>query len=256
MLLGQPIVVEPKPFSVGFRAEHSQDALNRRTYGSYYGNPNLGAADYLFSNVTDKRTGEAVYSFCMCPGGQVVNASSLPNRLTTNGMSHFARNGENANAAILASVHPTSIDEGLKLQSTIEQNAWNVARGLGPASTGYAFLRKEAPDLASCPIRGTFGPGIVPFEIGALFPDSVANRLRDGFALFQKRILGGEPSLLTAPETRTSAPLRILRDPETLQSVSVRGLYPCGEGAGYAGGIMSSAVDGIRIAEQIIRNEL
>lgn len=256
MLLGQPIVVEPKPFSVGFRAEHSQDALNRRTYGSYYGNPNLGAADYLFSNVTDKRTGEAVYSFCMCPGGQVVNASSLPNRLTTNGMSHYSRNGENANAAILASVHPTSIDEGLELQSTIEHNAWNVARGLGPASTGYAFLRKEAPDLASCPIRGTFGPGIVPFEIGALFPDSVANRLRDGFALFQKRILGGEPALLTAPETRTSAPLRILRDPETLQSVSVRGLYPCGEGAGYAGGIMSSAVDGIRIAEQIIRNEL
>ena len=255
MLLEQPIVMEPKPFSIGFRTEHSQDALNRRTYGSFYGNPNLGAADYLFSNVTDKRTGEAVYSFCMCPGGQVVNASSLPNRLTTNGMSQYARDGENANAAILASVHPSSIEEGLELQSTVERNAWNAARGLGPASTGYAFLRKEAPDLATCPIRATFGPGIAPTEIGALFPDSVANRLRNGYALFQKRILGDEPSLLTAPETRTSAPLRILRDPETLQSISVRGLYPCGEGAGYAGGIMSSAVDGIRIAEQIIRNE-
>lgn len=251
MLIDHPLAVEAKPFSVGFRAEHSQDALNRRVYGKYYGMPQLGAADYQFSYVTNKATSEAVYSFCMCPGGQVVNASSLPNRLTTNGMSIFARDGKNANAAILASVRPQTPKEGLELQKQIESAAWDVARGLGPATTGRDFLNKTTPAKLHS-ITPTFCPGVAPFDINELFPSPVATRLREGFAKFSQRILGDEPSLLTAPETRTSAPLRILRDKDSLQSLSCAGLYPCGEGAGYAGGIMSSAVDGLRVAEQIL----
>ena len=251
MILKSPVSVDAKPFSVGFRAEHDQDALNRRIFGKHYGAPQLGAADYLFSHVTDKATSEAVYSFCMCPGGQVVNASSLPDRLTTNGMSVYARDGKNANAAILASVRPSTPEEGLDLQKQIEKAAWNVARGQAPATNGKDFLARTTPSSLYGPTP-TFRPGVAPYDISTLFPPSVASRLREGFALFSKRILGDEPALLTAPETRTSAPLRILRDGETLQSISCKGLYPCGEGAGYAGGIMSSAADGLRIAERIL----
>ncbi len=251
MLLNSPLAIEAKPFSVGFRAEHSQEALNARIYGKYNGNPNLGAADYLFSHVTDKTTSEAVYSFCMCPGGQVVNASSLPGHLTTNGMSHYARDGKNANAAILASVRPATVREGLALQESIEKAAYNVALGMGPATTGNNFLNQQKPDKLNG-VSSTFLPGVTPFDLNELFPTSVSARLREGFAKFRERILGNEPALLTAPETRTSAPLRILRNGETLQALNGVGIYPCGEGAGYAGGIMSSAVDGLRVAEQII----
>jgi len=255
MLLASPLAIQAKPFSVGFRAEHSQDALNRRVYGKHYGAPQLGAADYLFSHVTDKTSSEAVYSFCMCPGGQVVNASSLPGRLTTNGMSVYARDGKNANAAILASVRPTTPEEGLELQKRIESAAWQVAAGSGPATTDKDFLDQNTPTRLTGPIP-TFRPGIVPYDVNKLFPAQVAARLREGFALFQKRILGAEPALLTAPETRTSAPMRILRNEETLQAISCEGLYPCGEGAGYAGGIMSSAADGLRVAERILETLL
>ncbi|MBO5213371.1 MAG: hypothetical protein J6B86_01200 [Clostridia bacterium] len=254
MMLSKPLSIEAKPFSVGFRVEHSQEALNAKIYGKYNGTPSLGAADYLFSHVTDKAASEAVYSFCMCPGGQVVNASSLPGQLTTNGMSRYARDGENANAAILASVRPATVQEGLDLQKTIETAAFAVAQGMGPATTEKAFLNQETPDRLDG-INPTFLPGVVPFDINELFPADVSARLREGFSKFQDRILGNEPAILTAPETRTSAPLRILRNPDTLQAVGGRGLYPCGEGAGYAGGIMSSAVDGIRVAEQIIQGK-
>lgn len=254
MMLSKPLSIEAKPFSVGFRVEHSQEALNERIYGKYNGIPSLGAADYLFSHVTDKATSEAVYSFCMCPGGQVVNASSLPGQLTTNGMSHYARNGKNANAAILASVRPATVQEGLDLQKTIETAAYSVAQGLGPATTEKAFLNQETPDRL-IGVEPTFLPGVVPYNINELFPSALSTRLREGFSKFQSRILGNEPAILTAPETRTSAPLRILRNPETLQAINGKGLYPCGEGAGYAGGIMSSAVDGIRVAEQIIQGD-
>ncbi len=251
MLLKKPLAIDVKPFSVGFRAEHSQEALNARIYGKYNGLPQLGPADYLFSHVTDKTTSEAVYSFCMCPGGQVVNASSLPGQLTTNGMSSYARDGKNANAAILASVRPATVQEGLDLQKAIETAAFRVADGMGPATTDKAFLNRETPHRLTGP-QATFLPGVEPYDINRLFPPTVSARLRDGFAKFRERILGNEPAILTAPETRTSAPLRILRHPDTLQAVNAKGLYPCGEGAGYAGGIMSSAVDGIRVAEQII----
>ncbi len=251
MLLTKPLVIEAKPFAVGFRVEHSQEALNKRIYGKYYGNPNLPPAEYLFSHVTDKSVSEAVYSFCMCPGGQVVNASSLPGRLTTNGMSNFARNGKNANAALLASIRPATVKEGMALQKSIEIAAYNVARGLGPATTGKAFLNQEKPILGNN-IQGTFLPGIAPFDINVLFPTKVSQRLREGYFRFKERMLGEEPALLTAPETRTSAPLRIVRESDTLQAIGAMGLYPCGEGAGYAGGIMSSAADGLKIAEQIL----
>lgn len=252
-LLTKPLLIEPKPFSVGFRAEHSQEALNRRIYGKHYGADILGAADYQFSYVTDKTRNEAVYTFCMCPGGTVVNASSLPGALTTNGMSTSQRNGSNANAAILASVRPNTVQEGLELQESIERAAYKAANGLGPVTTGRAFLNREQPGK-NLPVRPTFAPGTEPFDINELFPAEVSARLREGFAKFGEKILGDEPSVLTAPETRTSAPLRILRDPVTLEASTCRGLYPCGEGAGYAGGIMSSAVDGFKVAEQILRS--
>ncbi len=254
MLLSKPLLIEAKPFSVGFRVEHNQEALNARIFGKYNGFSKLGAADYLFSHVTDKATSEAVYSFCMCPGGQVVNASSLPGQLTTNGMSNYARNGKNANAAILASVRPATVLEGLNLQKAIETAAYNVACGMGPASTDRAFLNQEKPDKLTG-VEPTFLPGVVPYDINELFPSPLSSRLREGFSKFKSRILGNEPAILTAPETRTSAPLRILRNSDTLQAQNANGLYPCGEGAGYAGGIMSSAVDGIRVAEQIIGME-
>ncbi len=255
MLLSKPLLIEAKPFAVGFRVEHDQEALNRRIYGKYYGNKHLPPAEYLFSHVTDKTLSEAVYSFCMCPGGQVVNASSLPERLTTNGMSNFARNGTNANAALLASVRPNSVREGMELQKTIETAAYRACSGMGPATSGKAFLNKERPgNLKEVP--STFLPGIAPYDINELFPSAVADRLREGFFRFRERLLGNEPALLTAPETRTSAPLRIVRNTNTLEAVGGTGLYPCGEGAGYAGGIMSSAADGIRIAEKILgRNQ-
>ena len=251
MLLRSPLAISAKPFAVGFRAEHCQEALNRRIYGKYCGAPRLGPADYLFSHVTDKETSEAVYSFCMCPGGQVVNASSLPGQLTTNGMSRYDRDGENANAAILASVRPDSPEEGLLLQQTIESAAWSVAKGCAPVTTGSDFLNQTRPNKITGPAP-TFLPGTEPYDLNGLYPASVAARLREGFAKFQTRILGCEPAVLTGPETRTSSPLRILRNPETLQATCGQGLYPCGEGAGYAGGIMSSAVDGLRVAEQIL----
>ncbi len=255
MLLKKPLAIQAKPFSVGFRVEHSQEALNQRIYGKFNGNTNLGPADYLFSYVTDKSTSEAVYSFCMCPGGQVVNASSLPDQLVTNGMSHYTRDGKNANAAILASVRPASVKEGLDLQKSIEIAAYHVANGMGPTTTGKDFLNQTCPSRLSGPMA-TFLPGVTPFDINELFPSMVSHRLREGFSKFKERILGDEPALLTAPETRTSAPLRILRNEDSLQAVNGAGLYPCGEGAGYAGGIMSSAVDGLRVAEQIIAREL
>ena len=252
MLLNQPLSVTVKPFSVGFRAEHDQDALNRRTYGAHYGAPQLGPADYLFHSVTNKAAGEAVYSFCMCPGGTVVNASSQEERLVTNGMSNAARDGKNANAAILASVHPETIREAFALQDNIEQAAYRAAEGLAPATTAEAFLNQEKPAVLTgvCP---TFLPGVVPYDVNQLFPSPVAARLREGFALFRRRILGDGDAVLTAPETRTSAPLRILRGEGSLSALGADGLYPCGEGAGYAGGIMSAAADGMRVAEQIIR---
>lgn len=254
MLLSKSLIIEAKPFAVGFRVEHSQEALNARIFGKYNRFASLGAADYLFSHVTDKATSEAVYSFCMCPGGQVVNASSLPGQLTTNGMSHYARNGKNANAAILASVRPTTVREGLDLQKSIETAAYTVACGIAPASTDRAFLNQEKPDILTG-VEPTFLPGVVPYDINELFSSPLSARLREGFSKFKHRILGDEPAVLTAPETRTSAPLRILRNSDTLQAQNAQGLYPCGEGAGYAGGIMSSAVDGIRVAEQIIGRE-
>lgn len=253
MLLSKDLIVEPKPFAIGFRAEHDQEALNRRIYGKHVSAPQLGPADYLFSHVTDKQTGQAVYSFCMCPGGTVVNASSLPNRLTTNGMSVYARDGKNANAAILASVRPQTPEQGLALQAAVEAAAWNVARGAAPATTGNAFLNKETPLRLDGP-SPTFLPGVAAHDINDLFPAEISARLREGFAKFKQRILGDEPAVLTAPETRTSAPLRILRDELSLQATCCKGLYPCGEGSGYAGGITSSAVDGLRVAEQILES--
>lgn len=255
MLLGQPLQIETKPFSVGFRIEHRQEQIDRAIYGASAGHPALPPAEYNFSHVTDKNQGKAVYSFCMCPGGQVVNASSLPGRLITNGMSCFARDGQNANAALLASVYPSSPQEGLALQEAIERNAYQAGgRFFAPVSTARAFRNGETPTRLGG-IRPTFLPGTTPYEIGALFPTRITARLQEGLALFEHRICAEPDAVLTGPETRTSAPLRIRRHPESLCAEGADGLYPCGEGAGYAGGIMSSAADGLRIAETILRKE-
>lgn len=253
--LGVPMTA--KPFSVGARIEHFQRDIDRSQYGAFAGHSALSAADYQLScHLPD---GRSVYSFCMCPGGVVVNASSEPGQVVTNGMSLYARNGENANAALLVGITPADFGSdhplaGMALQRTIEKAAFQAAGG------NYRALCQRVGDfLANRPtrqwgkVRPSFLPGVCPGAVDDCLPPFVTAALRQALPLFAEKItaFGDEDALLTAPETRSSSPVRILRD-ESRQS-ACRGLYPCGEGAGYAGGIMSAAADGIRVAEALIQ---
>lgn len=248
MLLEQPLQIAPKPFSVGFRMEHLQEDINRAMYGDFA--DILPAADYSFSKVFDKTKGLAAYTFCMCPGGYVINASSDPDGTVTNGMSYHARDGRNANSAMLASVSFDSTQKGLDFQRKLEQTAFCLGNGKAPASLLQDFLNGEKTKHCGR-VQPTFLPGTEFCDLNALFPSPVSDMLKTGLAAFGKRIFSDGEAVLTGVETRTSAPLRILRNPQTLESVGCPGLYPCGEGAGYSGGITSSAVDGIKVAEAI-----
>lgn len=246
-----------KPFSVGARIEHRQQDIDRSQYGAFTGHSALGAADYQLScHLPD---GRSVYSFCMCPGGVVVNASSEPGRVVTNGMSLHARNGENANAALLVGVTPKDFGSdhplaGMALQRAIEKAAFQAA------GENYRTVCQRVGDfLAERPtrqwggVRPSFLPGVCPGALDTCLPPFVTAALRQALPLFAEKVaaFADADALLTAPETRSSSPVRILRD-KSFQS-SCRGLYPCGEGAGYAGGIMSAAADGIRVAEALIQ---
>lgn len=253
MLLEQHLQIAPKPFSVGFRMEHLQEDINRAMYGDFA--DMLPAADYSFSKVFDKVKGCAAYTFCMCPGGYVINASSEPDGTVTNGMSYHARDGRNANSAMLASVSFDSPQKGLDFQRKLEQTAFCLGNGKAPASLLKDYLNGEISKSFGH-IKPTFLPGTEFCDFNTLFPKSVSDMLKTGLTEFGKRIYSDGQAVLTGVETRTSAPLRILRNPQTLESVGCAGLYPCGEGAGYSGGITSSAVDGIKVAEAILERNI
>ena len=245
----------PKPFSVGVRIEHPQELIDRALYGRLAGHPALPPAEYTLSH---RENGRACYSFCMCPGGLVVAAASEPGGVVTNGMSYHARDGRNANAALAVSVAPEDFDDGTPLggiafQCGLERAAYAAAGGYyAPCQTVGDFLR-GVPSTGPGAILPTYEPGVAYGSLSAVLPPFVEGQLRRCLPVFGRKMRGFDSAdaLLTAPETRTSSPVRIPRG-EGLFSVSAEGLIPCGEGAGYAGGIMSAAVDGMRAACRIM----
>lgn len=254
--LANTVYMEPKAFSVGARIEHAQVEIDRMLYGRLAGHPALPPAEYTLSHRDDKR---ACYSFCMCPGGEVVAAQSEANTVVTNGMSYHARDGRNANAAIVVSVEPSDFPEsgalgGVAFQREIERTAYRLTGSYqAPCQRVGDFM--EGRRSTKCgQVRPTYPRGVQLGTIEPCLPDFVTDKMREGLRAFERRMRGFAmpDALLTAPETRTSSPVRLARG-DDLFSRSLHGLIPCGEGAGYAGGIMSAAVDGIRAAHQVIQ---
>ncbi len=254
--------MEAKPFSIGVRIEHPQSLIDRARFGPNAGNPLLGAADYkLVHHCTN---GRSAYSFCMCPGGTVVAATSEPGRVVTNGMSQYSRNERNANSAIVVDVTPAdfpgSADDplaaplaGIAFQRHWESLAFEAGGGnySAPVQRVGDFLAGR-PSTALGSVRPSYTPGVHPTDLTTCLPDYVVAALRESLPAFGRQIAGFamEDALLTGVETRTSSPVRITRD-KNFESLNTRGLFPAGEGAGYAGGILSAAVDGIRVAEAV-----
>ncbi len=250
------IAMEQKPFSVGFRIEHKQEFLNRAQYGAFWNHPQLKAADYQLSHREGNR---GCYSFCMCPGGTVVASQSELNTVVTNGMSEYQRDGENCNSAIVASVLPEDLEQdilaGVRFQRLLEQKAfaYGGSNYAAPVQLSNDFLNHQI-STGFLDVKPTYPIATNFAALHEIFPVSVRDMLEKGLVAFERKIQGfsTKNAVLTGVETRTSAPLRILRNGDTLESLSVKGLYPAGEGAGYAGGITSAAVDGIRVATVIV----
>ena len=255
MLYNKKIFLEPKPFSVGARIEHKQEDVNRSLYGKHWNNPNLPQGEYQLSYRQGER---AVYTFCMCPGGTVVPSSSEEKTVVTNGMSEFARDGENANAALVVSVSTDDFGsnplDGVDFARNIERKAYQLAGNnyTAPAATVGSFLDGEG-SLNGADVAPTYAIGVTECNFNELFPKQITDMMRVGVSQFARKMkcFGNRNAVLTAPETRTSSPVRITRNDE-MTSLSISNLYPCGEGAGYAGGIMSAAVDGVKCALKII----
>jgi uncharacterized protein len=257
MLERRGVFMEAKPFAVGFRIEHPQSMIDAARLGRFAGHPALGAADYKL--VHHAANGRAVYSFCMCPGGTVVAATSEPGRVVTNGMSQYSRNERNANAGIVVAINPDPDFPGgplagLELQERLESLAFELggADYCAPAQLVGDFLR-GVPSAALGEVVPSYKPGVRLCDLSTALPDYAIEAIREALPVFGRQIRGFDraDAVLTGVETRTSSPLRITRDPATLQSRNVVGLYPCGEGAGYAGGILSAGVDGIKVAEAV-----
>lgn len=250
------LTLQCKPFSVGFRAEHRQEDIERALYHEAAGHPDLPRGEYQLSSHVG---GRGVYTFCMCPGGQVVAAASEPDTVVTNGMSFHARDGANANAAVVVSVDEKDFGgdpvRAIAFQRRLEKHAWQLGGGnyRAPAQNVTAFLEGRA-ELKIGAVQPTYPLGVQAADLGELFGSELTGALQAGLRDFGRRIRGyaGPDAILTGVETRTSSPVRLPRDPDTLQSPQMAGLYPTGEGAGYAGGIMSAAVDGIRAARALI----
>ena len=255
-LYEQGVYIEAKPFSVGFRIEHEQSMIDSCLFGDNAGNPILGAADYKL--VHHCKNGRTVYSFCMCPGGTVVAAASEPGRVVTNGMSQYSRHERNANSAIVVGItpeqdypgHPLA---GIELQRSLEDLAFNVGgeNYHAPAQLIGDFLAgKSSVELGE--VKPSYTPGITLTDLSQVVPNYVTQAIREAIPAFERKIKGFAKAdgLLTGVETRTSSPICIKRG-QDYQSVNVQGLYPAGEGAGYAGGIWSAGIDGIRVAEAV-----
>lgn len=261
MLHGRGVFMEAKPFSVGFRIEHPQSLIDRARLGKYAGHPKLGAADYKL--VHHASNGRSVYSFCMCPGGTVVAATSEPGRVVTNGMSQYSRNERNANSGIVVGIspeqdYPGSPLAGIELQERLESHAYLLGGSSyeAPAQLVGDFIAGRA-STALGSVEPSYKPGVKLVDLADALPAFAIEAIREALPAFDKQIKGFSlhDAVLTGIETRTSAPLRITRGP-TLQSLNTKGLYPAGEGAGYAGGILSAGVDGIRVAEALVRDML
>ena len=261
MLHARGVSMEPKPFSIGFRIEHPQSLIDRARLGPNAGNPLLGAADYKL--VHHAKNGRTIYSFCMCPGGTVVAATSEPNCVVTNGMSQYSRNERNANAGIVVGITPEDFPgtgplAGIELQRRLEARAFELGGGdyEAPAQLVGDFL-DDRPSTRLGSVAPSYKPGVRLTNLASALPDYAIEAIREALPAFDRQIQGFamRDAVLTGVETRTSSPLRITRG-DDFQSVNVKGLYPAGEGAGYAGGILSAGVDGIRVAEAAARDML
>jgi len=257
MLFDKGVYIEAKPFSIGFRIEHPQSLIDQSRFGDYAGNEQLGAADYKL--VHHCKNGRSVYSFCMCPGGTVVAATSAEGHIVTNGMSQYSRNERNANSAIVVGIepeqdYPNHPLAGLALQDKLEKQAFVLGgeNYHAPVQLLGDFLANQ-PSKAMGSVEPSYKPGIKWSNLSNSLPAYAIAAIREALPAFDKKIRGfaRHDAVLTAVETRTSSPIRIKRNRESLQSINIQGLYPAGEGAGYAGGILSAAVDGIKIAEAL-----
>ncbi|HKS14411.1 MAG TPA: NAD(P)/FAD-dependent oxidoreductase [Pseudomonas sp.] len=261
MLHGKGVYMEAKPFSIGFRIEHPQTLIDQARLGKYAGHPKLGAADYKL--VHHAKNGRSVYSFCMCPGGTVVAATSEPGRVVTNGMSQYSRNERNANSGIVVGIYPEQDYPGgplagIELQEALESKAYLLGGSTyqAPAQLVGDFVAgRPSTELGS--VEPSYKPGVTLGDLALSLPDFAIEAIREALPAFDRQIKGYNlpDAVLTGIETRTSSPLRITRG-EDYQSLNLRGLFPAGEGAGYAGGILSAGVDGIRIAEAVARDML
>jgi uncharacterized FAD-dependent dehydrogenase len=249
------VYMEAKPFSVGFRIEHPQSLIDRTRLGPHAGNPLIGAADYKL--VHHAKNGRSVYSFCMCPGGTVVAATSESNRVVTNGMSQYSRNERNANAGIVVGITPDDFPggplAGIEFQRQIESKAFTLGGSNyeAPGQLVGDFLQgKTSTEFGS--VIPSYKPGVHLTDLAESLPAYAIEAIREAIPAFEKKIKGFSmhDAVLTGVETRTSSPLQIKRGPN-YQSINTQGLYPAGEGAGYAGGIMSAGIDGIKVAEAI-----
>ena len=258
MLHGHGVDMEAKPFSVGFRIEHPQGLIDRARWGRHAGHPLLGAADYKL--VHHAKNGRSVYSFCMCPGGTVVAATSEPERVVTNGMSQYSRNERNANAGIVVGITPEDYPggplAGIALQRELESRAYVLGGSSYEAPgqlVGDLLAGRASTTLGS--VVPSYKPGVKLGDLSSALPGYAIEAIREALPVFGRKIKGFDlpDAVLTGVETRTSSPLRIHRG-DDLQSTNLRGLYPAGEGAGYAGGILSAGVDGIKVGEAVARD--
>ncbi|MFK0570390.1 NAD(P)/FAD-dependent oxidoreductase [Endozoicomonas sp.] len=256
MLLDQGVYIEAKPFSIGFRIEHPQSVIDRARFGDFAGHPILGAADYKL--VHHCKNGRSVYSFCMCPGGTVVAATSDEGQVVTNGMSQYSRNERNANSAIVVGIepdkdYPEHALAGIDLQIQLEKKAYEMGGGNynAPAQLVGDFLRKK-PSTELAGVTPSYQPGVTLGDLTQALPEFAIAAIREAIPVFDNQIKGFamDDAVLTGIETRTSSPICIKRGKD-FQNINTRGLYPAGEGAGYAGGILSAAIDGIKVAEAV-----
>ena len=261
MLYHKGLPIEQKPFSVGARIEHLQENINKAQYGAFWNHPKVKAADYKLS--CHPHGGRGAYTFCMCPGGTVVSSASEEGTIVTNGMSTFARDGLNANSAVLVGIEPKDFPSehplsGMYYQLEIEKKAFALGGGdyTAPATLVGDFLQgQSSKGKAFGDVKPTFTTGVELTDIAEILPTHVTDVMRDALLKMDSMLHGfaTPEAILTAPETRSSSPVRILRN-EFRQSLKANGLYPCGEGAGYAGGIVSAAVDGMKCAEMILED--
>ena len=258
MLYKRGVTIIQKPFAIGARIEHPQQMINKSQYGEYFNHPRLGAADYRLIEHTSN--GRTAYTFCMCPGGSVIASASEENEVVTNGMSEYSRDKENANSALLVNVSPEDFDSdyplaGVEFQRKYEQLAFKLGgeNYNAPAQLVGDFLKDKASTSIG-DVNPSYNPGITLTSLDECLPGFVVETMKEGIIKLGRKLEGFDmhDAILTGVETRSSSPIRIVRNEETLEAMNVAGLYPCGEGAGYAGGIVTAAVDGIKCAEKII----